>query len=250
MLRKSLLMLVVVVLFGAAFAAPARAQQAVSFQIGGFWVRGEGGRYDSSRTTYPGDILWTELNGDFYNALDFNLNDFNSVTFGGEWMIDLGDFIEGAVGASYYNANVPSRSLNLINQDTNADILQTLRLRMVPINATVRFLPLGRHSFIEPYIGGGVAVINYRYIEEGDFVDATDPTNLGIFTATYSHSGWAAGPTIVGGLRVPVGAFFVGGEYRYQWAKGSLPTSGDNSFLSDHVDLGGSIFQATFGVRF
>jgi hypothetical protein len=251
MLRKTLLMLVLIVLVGAAFAPPARAQsQAVSFNLGYLWVRSMQGRYDSGNVTYPGDVLWTEFNGDYYDQLAFRLQDFNNVTFGGEWLVGLGDFLEGGLGVSYYSANVPSISANLVNADTGADILQTLRLRMIPINATVRFLPLGRHAVVEPYIGGGVAIINYRYAEEGDFVDATDPNNLGIFSATYTHSGWAVGPQIVGGLRVPFGAYFFGGEYRYQWARGSLPTTGDNAFLSDRVDLGASTFQVTFGVRF
>ncbi len=258
MLRKSLLILALVTLFGAVAAVPARAQQTVSFNLGYLWVTGVQGRYGSANAVYPGDVLWTELNGDYYNALDFRMQGFNNVTFGGDWLISLGDFLEAGAGISYYSRSVPSRSLNIVwdvSSDPNApppgsDILQTLRLRMIPITGSVRFLPLGRHAVVEPYVGGGVSLINYRYIEEGDFVDATDVNALSIFNGTYEHSGWAVGPLVLGGIRVPFGAFVVGGEYKYQWGKGTLPTTGDSAFLSDHVDLSGSTFQVTFGYRF
>jgi hypothetical protein len=238
MLRKSLFALVAVVLFSAAFAAPARAQsQAVSFSIGYFALRGEDVRLAE------GDILASELNAGYIDALAFNLKDFNNASFGGEWLIGIGNFLEGSVGIAYYTSRgVPSWSANF--QNTNgSEITQTLRLRIVPITATVRFLPLGRSGVVEPYIGAGVGIFNWRYSEVGQFV-ASDQS---IYTASYAATGTNAGPVVLGGARIPFGKYAIGGEIRWQKATGTLPTS---QFLSDMVDLGGVTFQATIVVRF
>ena len=124
-------------------------------------------------------------------------------------------------------------------------IEQELRLRMVPFTATMRFLPLGHSEGIEPYIGGGVAIINWRYEEAGEFVDFTDDS---IFGDRFTGSGTSTGPLILGGVRVPIGAFRIGGEIRWQKAEGDLPL--DQGFSGDTVDLGGWSYLATFNVRF
>jgi hypothetical protein len=245
--RKSLVALVAVLVFGAAFAAPAQAQsQAVSFNIGYFSIRGIDGRV-------PGDVLAAELAGtsivagtDLSDALLFRLKDFNTATFGGEWLIGLGDFLEGGVGIAYYSRSVLSSYANLTNQADDSEIVQTLRLRIVPITATVRFLPLGRRNVVEPYIGGGVGVFLWRYSEAGQFID---PSNANIFVANppYVATGTNAGPVILGGARIPFGKYAIGGEIRWQKATGTLPTE---QFVSDAIDLGGLTIQATFVVRF
>ncbi len=243
MLRKSLVVVFATVLFGAVFAAPARAQsQAVSFNIGYFQVRGEDARLSE------GDILASELNGGYYDSLAFNLKDFNNAAFSGEWLIGLGDFLEGGIGVGYYSSGgVPSVSANFVNSNTNADIPQTLRLRIIPINATVRFLPLGRGSVVEPYIGAGVGIFPWRYSEVGQFVFPNADGSVDISTGTYEASGTAVGPVVLGGARFPFGNYAIGGEIKWQRATGTLPLS---QFLSDKIDLGGITYQATFVVRF
>jgi opacity protein-like surface antigen len=115
---------------------------------------------------------------------------------------------------------------------------------MVPFTATMRFLPLGRGNGVEPYIGAGVAIVNWHYSETGDFVDFTDGS---IFPARYEGSGTATGPTILGGVRVPFGSWAVGGEIRWQDVVGDLPL---DQFLVPKIDLGGWSYAATFSVRF
>ncbi len=254
MLRKSLVALVAVMLFGAAFAAPAHAQsQALSLNIGYFSVRSLDAR--SSTDIAVNELL---LAGDI-DALDYPFvgcvsergpsrcvkSAFNNVTFGGEWLIGLGDFVEAGVGASYYSSgNIPSVSRNFVNDKDNTEIAQNLKLRIVPITATVRFLPIGRRSVVEPYIGAGVGVFLWRYSEVGQFV-ASDET---FYNATFKASGTKVGPVVVGGVRVPFGAYAAGFEVRYQRAEGDL---GDTfAPLASTVDLGGITYQATFVVRF
>jgi len=53
---------------------------------------------------------------------------------------------------------------------------------------------------------------------------------------------------ILGGVRVPVGSWGIGGEIRYQSAKGDLPT--DQDFAGTRLDLGGFNYLFTVNVRF
>ena len=43
-----------------------------------------------------------------------------------------------------------------------SEIEQELKLRIVPLTATVRFLPIG-HGSVEPYVGAGIGAFNWRY---------------------------------------------------------------------------------------
>ena len=87
-------------------------------------------------------------------------------------------------------------------------------------------------------------MFNYRYSETGQFL-ATDGS---IFNGNFVGSGTATGPVILGGVRVPVGSFGVGGELRYQWASGSLPA--DQDFSGNKIDLGGLTYTFTVNIRF
>ena len=141
-----------------------------------------------------------------------------------------------------YQRTVPSVYANVTHAD-QSEIAQDLKLRTVPISFTARFLPLGRGS-VEPYIGGGLVAIGWRYSEVGEFVD----TDGYIFPARYISDGWATGPTVLGGVRGLAGNFVIGGEVRWQKAeaKGLL----DDGFLGDRLDLGGWTTNFTFGFRF
>jgi outer membrane protein W len=209
----------------------ASAQQSVNFYVGAFTLRAVDGRDRN-------DVLVNNL-----NFLAFDVKDFNSPTVGGEWLIGLGDNFEGSLGVGFHTRTVPTVYLNFVNTN-GSEIEQDLKLRVVPFTATVRFLPMGRHNGIEPYIGAGVGVFNYRYSESGQFL-ATDRT---IFRDTFVGSGSAAGPVILGGVRVPVGSWGIGGEIRYQSAKGDLPA--DQDFAGSKIDLGGFNYLFTVNVRF
>jgi len=214
----------------------ASAQQSLNLSIGGFVPRAEDARGRD-------DVLVRDLAAG-RDALLFNVKDFNGVTVNGEWLIGFGRNFEGSVGVGYYSKGVPS--IYAIRQKSGgAEIEQELKLRIVPFTATVRFLPMGRHNGIEPYIGAGVAVLNWRYTESGEFVDSSDNT---IFRKTYLGSGSNTGPVILGGVRVPVGSGGIGGEIRYQAGEGTLPS--DQDFLGSKIDLGGISYLFTVNFRF
>jgi len=103
---------------------------------------------------------------------------------------------------------------------------------------------MGRNNCIEPYIGAGVGVLNYRYSESGQFLDNAN----NIFLGTFVGSGTATGPVILGGVRIPVGSWGFGGEIRYQSAKGDLPL--DQDFAGSKIDLSGFNYLFTVNVKF
>jgi hypothetical protein len=210
------------------------SRQSIGFTIGGFFPRGTDGRDND-------DTLLADL-----NDLAFEINDFRNVTFGGEYLFALGNYLEGGIGASYYQKSVSTVYRDFVNTD-GSEIEQELRLRIVPITATVRFLPLGRGAAVEPYVGGGIGFFNWRYSEVGDFVDFTDSS---VFTNRYVADGTAVGPVILAGVRVPIGdVIAIGGELRWQKATGD--TGGINEgFLGDKIDLGGTTANFTIHFRF
>jgi hypothetical protein len=215
--------------------ASAHAQQSFSLYLGGFVPRGEDARSDD-------DVLVANLtNGRF--SLEFDVDDFNGATVGGEWLFGLTDHVDAGLGIGVYSKTVPSL-YSFLTHANRDEIEQDLKLRIVPFTATVRFLPLGRRDGIEPYIGAGVGVFAYRYSEIGEFVD---PFDLTIFQDRYVKSGATAGPVVLGGVAFPVGSWSIGGEIRYQSAQGELP---EDEFIAREIDLGGFNYLATFKVRF
>ena len=235
-MRRLLSLSLMALAFGVVAAPPASAQQSLNFYVGGFTPRAEDARNRD-------DVLVRDL-GAGKDALLFNVTDFNVATIGGEWLVGLGSNFEGSLGLGFHSRAVPSIYAQRVNSN-GSEIEQELKLRVVPFTATVRFLPMGRHNGIVPYVGAGVGVLNWRYSETGEFVDSRD---LSIFRTSYVGSGTATGPVILGGVRVPIGSWGVGGEIRYQSAIGTLPTNVD--FLGTKIDLGGFNYLLTINVRF
>ncbi len=207
-------------------------RQSVGVTVGWFGVRGEDARVSN-------DVLLANL--DF---LAFDIKDFNTGTIAGEWLVGVGDYLEAGVGVGFQRRTVPS-----VYRDFEFEegflIEQAMRLRIVPVTGTVRFLPLGRSASVQPYVGGGVSLLNWRYSEFGEFVDFTDDT---IFNARYVASGNTVGPVILAGIRAPVAdTWLVGGEIRYQRGEGDTDAS-ETGLLGNKIDLGG--WSANFGIHF
>ena len=220
-----------------AWARPAQAQQTVNFTLGYFTPLGE-----DARTT--GDVLNANLNAGRY-GLFYEVDDFNSASVGGEWLFPIGNFIEGGIGVSLSRQTVPSVYQNFVDPD-GTEIDQDLRLRMVPTTFTVRLIPTGQSSPIQPYIGAGLGIIAWRYSETGEFVDPGAGDEIFRDSTTYVKSGAEVGPVVVGGLRFAGRSISSGFEIRYQKAEGTL----NSLFAGPKIDLGGWTYNWTIGVRF
>lgn len=244
-----------VLVFAAGFLAPtaASAQQSVNVFLGGFIPHNVdcGGAVCRSGARGDDDVLFNDL-ATLPDPFEFSVKDFNGVTVGGEWLVGFGDWFDAGIGLGFYKRTAPSVYLGLINAN-GSEIPQDLSLRIVPLTATIRFLPLGRRAPIRPYVGAGAGTFFWRYRESGQFVDPTDRRT--IFTGDFVGSGTSAGPVVLGGVTVPIGKVAPGFEVRYQSAKGSLPASqefagpnGDPSRAK--IDLGGWNYLFVLNVRF
>lgn len=240
-------------------AAPASAQVVhnLHFGVGGFFPTGFNGRHDD-------DVLLRNAAGEPFvfdpnlsDALVFEMKDFRSVYLFGEWNVALSNQIEVGAGLGFSRKSVPTvydEVVEIVENQPDREISQVLRLRVVPITAHVRFLPFGTPSTIQPYVGGGLSLLNFGYSEEGDFVDSFTRE---IFPARYSTSGTALGGVIFGGVRIPVNGdiFGVTLELRRQFGVGDLGTDledndDENDFLADKIDLGGTQFTGGLLIRF
>ena len=243
-MRRLMLSLIAVSVVGTFITTPAAsAQQAVNFFLGGFVPKAIDSRGDIDNGV-SNDVLVNNL-----NFLAFRIDRFDGVTFGGEYLVGLGDFFDAGASIGFYQQTVSAADLNFSNAN-GSNIVADLKLRIVPFTATFRVLPLGHHAPVVPYVGAGIGVNYWRYSEAGQFVDYTPPVgrNPPVFNATFIGSGTAVGPVVVGGVRVPIGPMAPGFEVRYQGAKGDLPS--DQSFSGTKIDLGGFNYLFTFEIRF
>ena len=209
----------------------AAAQQTLNFSLGYFTPRVEDARTE-------GDVINANR-----NFLAFDVSDFNGPSIGAEWLIPIGNFIEAGAGISFSRRTVASVYSDFVDID-GSEIEQDLRLRLVPIDLTVRVLPLGQRNALQPYFGAGLAVNNWRYSESGEFIDFA--RNREIFRDQYVADGSETGPVFLGGVRFGGEGFTVGGEIRFRSAEAEL----DDRFAGPRIDLGGWTYNFTAGVRF
>jgi hypothetical protein len=215
-------------------AQPAAAQQTLNLSLGYFAVRGEDARVDD-------DVLNENL-----NFLAFDVSEFNTFSIGGEWLVPLGNHFEAGAGIGFTRRTVPSVYSDFVDND-GSEIEQDLRLRTIPLALTVRVLPLGQSSGVQPYFGGGLGIIAWRYSETGEFIDP----QLVIFREQFVASGNATGPMALGGIRFGGDTMTAGVEARYHSADADLGTRFSSpDLLEPRIDLGGWTYQLTVGVRF
>ena len=226
------LLVPVVIVAALAFGAPPPASaQSIAVHLGGFTPRAEDARV-------AGDVLFENL-----NYLLFDINDFKGFYLAGDFLLEVSRNLEVGVGVGYYQRSVPSVDRDFVNED-GSEIEQQLKLRIVPVNITARFLPMGNRGAFQPYVGAGIGLLAYRYSETGQFVDYD---TYDIYRESYVANGMAAGPVILGGVRVPVGRrTAIGGEIRYQRGSADIGTD----FWGEKLDLGGLSYSFTLTFRY
>jgi outer membrane protein W len=219
------------IIVGALLAGPAQAQQSFDINLGYFAPRAEDARVD-------GDVL--TINRSY---LLFEMKDFAGFLGEAGWSVELGRFFETGVGVGYFQRTVPTVYADFVHAG-GGEIEQVLKLRNIPVTATLRMFPLGHRRVLQPYVGAGLGVHFWRYAETGEFVDFSDDST---FRDNFVQSGTAVGPVGLFGVRARIGGMSdVGVELRYQWAQGDL----GNDFLGDKLDLGGYAVLSTFKFRF
>ena len=188
-----------------------------------------------------GDVLLNNA-----GFLAFEIDDFNGGTFGADYHVGVGRFLEIGGGVGYYKQDVNSVYWDYVNEN-GFEIAQELQLKMVPISLTAKLFPFGRDLPVQPYVGGGVAFVNWKYSEAGEFVDFNNDNE--VFRDRFVDDGWATLPVVIAGVRFPMGDVFqFGGEFR--WQDGTADLDPAKGFSGDRIDLGGYTYIATFGFTF
>jgi hypothetical protein len=186
------------------------------------------------------------------SELTIQRGDFRAPAVAAEVAFFLTDRLDLALGAGWSESNTRSEFREFIGDD-GLPIEQTTSLRLVPLTASVRFLPLERGRRLSglawlprqtlPYVGGGLGMTWYRLQQDGEFIE---PETLEIFIQEYESSDHALTAHALAGLHhwfTPrIGANLEG---RYTWGSAGLA----GSFRSyDKLDLTG--FQFGLGVSF
>ncbi len=219
-------------------------------RIGGFFPRGSG-------------VLWTD-DCDLYQfrgCAEVGPDQFAYDSYGGalkglfggvEVNAELMRNLELGVHLDGYGRTIDTRYRRYVRDD-GTQIRQSLRISMVPLGATLRFVTTSKRARFAPYVGAGVDAVFYSYKEEGEFIDFFDPSRP-VVGDSFHSDGVSFGAHAVGGLRVYLNRdFAIVGEGRYQWTPDHR-MGGDfapnDSGLVNRIDLSGASFEIGLHVRF
>ncbi len=238
-MRRATLRLTMVA--GLMAAAGSASAGGLDVRIGGFFPRGH-------------ESLFADLNSLYTPNEDpaqgVRARDFRGVFGGVEYSAAILPNLELGVHLDGFGRTLETSYRDY--DENGSPIRQTLRLRIVPLGATLRLIPTSKQARVAPYLGVGVDAVFYSYEEYGDFVDFFDAT-LPIYGDDFKATGAALGVHAVAGLRVYLNRdFAVVGEGRYQWAERDM--GGDfapnEPGLVNRIDLSGVSFTVGAHVRF
>lgn len=220
---RAAILLVGIAIFSAVPASTSAS--GIELRIGGFAPRGDSDLFD-----------------DVDELFAVRPRDFNGLTGGIEYTLGMGDHLELGFHLDGYGRTVASAYRDFERAD-GSPIIQELRLNIVPLGATVRFLPAGKRARVSPYVAAGADIFFYKYEEQGEFIDFfTDDLEIGV--DAFESEGAVGGLHAAAGLRVPVSHdFSVTGEIRYQQARTRMA----DDFGQNNLDLSGT--SATLGVH-
>ena len=222
-------MALTIALLGA--AAPSQAS-GLDLRLGGFFPSAESNLFSDAKELYFVDPK----------------KDFRGFTGGIEYNTRLVDNVEVGLSIDGFDKTWDTSYRDYLHPD-GGEIRQTLKLDIVPIGLSLRFVPTGRRTPVAPYIAVGADLFHWRWREYGEFVDFRD-ANHPIISDSFRSDGWTGGFHVAGGVRVRVSHdFSVTAEGRYQRAKATM---GDDfrateAGLENEIDLSG--WSATMGVH-
>jgi hypothetical protein len=178
---RSLLLLSLVLVTPVAVASPRRTlDNEVTFSVGYFEPRGSSDLWNLNERTFT-----------------VSEQDFGDAIFGARIGTAINNFLIIDVGASYYDGDVDTEYRNFVTLSGDP-IEQNLRLRLLPVTATLKVVPFGRYRSgyrgsalqrVVPFFGVGGGALLWKYREKGEFVD---PVSLTTFQAKFHSRGIAA----------------------------------------------------------
>jgi hypothetical protein len=169
-------------------------------------------------------------------------SDWKGFTGGAEYSFQIAEHVELGFHLDGYSRTVHTSYRDFVREN-GREIQQSLKLTLVPLGVSLRFVPISGRS-ITPYATVGADVVFYSYEEFGDFVNFD---TLDVVDDSFISEGVAPGFHVAGGIRIPVGHDFrMTGEVRYQWAKADMA----DDFRGNKLDMNGLSATVGFNLRF
>lgn len=193
-------------------------------------------------------LFFPQLNSDLWEInmenLTFARPDMVNGYYGAEFESPFGRYSSFFLEFGSFNKTVEAqyRDYTYMNGDP---IFQSVSLRIVPIEAGIKYYPSGHRHTLNPFIGAGVGLYFWTYQQWGDFINFTDDT---------ISDGFAETRRIGFGLNGRVGlvyrfssrlAFALEGKYQYLKGRLSEYFEGFNS-----LDMGGFTANASINIYF
>jgi opacity protein-like surface antigen len=169
-------------------------------------------------------------------------SDWIGVYGGAEWRFRVAPSLWLGFHLDGYGRTLDTEYLDFERPD-GFPIRQSLNLNILPVGASLRWMPRDGRREVSPYVGGGIDAVFYEYEEFGDFIDFFDD-DLPVVPDHFQDDGTAFGAHVFVGVRVPVSDdISLLGEARYLWARTDM---GEDFGPDLEIDLGG--VSATFGI--
>jgi hypothetical protein len=186
--------------------------------------------------------LRSDLWEDNMRNLAFTKTDMLNAYYGAEYEVFLNRYTSFSLEIGSYSKDVYTQYKDYTYED-DSPILQNIALRITPIEANIKFYPLGPRGLLFPYFGGGAGLYAWTYQQYGDFV---------IFPDAYIEEGFAETKTFSFGFNCRAGLVYrfrpsmaLAVEGKYQYLRGRLSGYFEGF---DLLDLGG--ITATIGINY
>lgn len=189
-----------------------------------------------------------------FDELTLDRGDLATLSHGFDLAVRINPRMDAVFGLAFGRSAHRSEFRDYVDNN-DQPIEQTTTLSRVPIGASLRYHPTSRGEAIgsrawiparfTPWVGLGGGMMQYRFSQNGDFVDFE---TLDVFTSQFVAKGWtpfAQGSVGAGWSLTP--ALELTGEMRYVRASGS---TGDDFQGFDRIDLSGVSTSVGLTVRF
>ncbi len=165
--------------------------------------------------------------------LAFDKQDMMGVYWGAELEMEMGRHFCLALEGGYYSQDVFTLYKDYEHQNGDP-INQDISLRVGSLEAGFKLYPLGYRNLFNPYIGAGVGIYAWKYIQGGEFIDFNDMS---------IYEGEAYTRTITPGFNARAGFVYrfqrsmgISFEAKYTYLKGNLSSLFEDF---DKMDLSG-----------
>ncbi len=176
--------------------------------------------------------------------LTFDRADMVNVYYAGEYEAFLNRYCSFTLEVGSYTKNIYAEYRDF-TYDDGAPIYQNISLRLTPIEANLKYYPLGHRHRVFPFIGAGAGVYAWTYQQWGDFINFED---LSI------NEGFAETRRFAFGLNGRAGLVFrfhsklaLALEGKYTYLKGRLSEYFEGF---ESLDLGGLTVNASINIYF